>query len=148
MKCLLETGITVQEVNNTISQYNTRATSKKGTQMITKGIRGATTVESNSVQDLQKATLELLNEMIIKNNIDKNNISHVIFTTTPDINAAFPAKFARIDLGWEEVAMMCFNEIDVPNALPMCLRILIVLNCEENFKPQFVYLNATSNLRK
>lgn len=116
--------------------------------MITKGIRGATTVESNSVQDLQKATLELLNEMILQNNIDKNNISHVIFTTTPDINAAFPAKFARIDLGWNEVAMMCFNEIDVSNALKMCLRVLIVLNCDNDFKPQFVYLNGASNLRK
>lgn len=116
--------------------------------MITKGIRGATTVESNSVQDLEKATLELLNEMVNQNNIDKDKISHVIFTTTKDLNADFPAKFARLNLGWDNVAMMCFHELDVPNSLKMCLRILIVLNCEENFEPQFVYLNGAQNLRQ
>lgn len=115
--------------------------------MITKGIRGATTVENNTIQDLQKATLELLNEMILQNQINIDNISHVIFTTTPDINAAFPAKFARLDLGWENVAMMCFHELDVQNAIKMCLRVLIVLNCDENFKPQFVYLKGASKLR-
>ncbi len=116
--------------------------------MITKGIRGATTVETNTVQDLQSATLELLNEMIAQNNIEINNISHVIFTTTTDLDAAFPAKFARTDLGWENVAMMCFNELPVPNSLKMCLRILIVLNCNTDFQPKFVYLKGAQNLRK
>lgn len=116
--------------------------------MITKGIRGAVTVEENSESSIKEATLLLLNEMIAKNNIDVSNISHVIFTLTDDLNAAFPAKFARQDLGWNETAMMCFHELDVPGSLKMCLRALIVLNCEENFKPQFVYLKEAAKLRK
>lgn len=116
--------------------------------MITKGIRGAVTVEENSESSIKEATLLLLNEMIAKNNIDVSNISHVIFTLTDDLNAAFPAKFARQDLGWNETAMMCFHELDVPGSLKMCLRTLIVLNCEENFKPQFVYLKEAAKLRK
>ena len=116
--------------------------------MITKGIRGATTVESNSIQDLEKATLELLSEMIKQNNITQDKISHVIFTTTKDLDVDFPAKFARLNLNWNSVAMMCFHELDVPNSLKMCLRILIVLNCDESFQPQFVYLNGAQNLRK
>lgn len=115
--------------------------------MITKGIRGAITLENNSEKDIKNATIELLNELILANHIEKDKISHVIFTTTKDINAEFPAKFARIDLGWENVAMMCFHELDVPNSLRMCLRVLIVLNCEENFTPKFVYLKEASNLR-
>lgn len=115
--------------------------------MITKGIRGAITVEENSVQALKEATLELLNIMIEKNCIDISKISHVIFTLTEDLDAAFPAKFARIDLGWKETAMMCFHELNVPNSLPKCLRVLIVLNCDENFKPEFVYLKGASILR-
>ena len=63
------------------------------------------------------------------------------------MNAAFPAKFARIDLGWENVAMMCFNELNVPGALNMCLRVLIVLNCDDSFTPEFVYLKGASTLR-
>lgn len=115
--------------------------------MVTKGIRGAITVEENSVDAIKKSTLELLSEMVKQNNIDISNISHVIFTLTDDLNAAFPAKFARIDMGWKETAMMCFHELDVPNSLSKCLRILIVLNCDEKFKPKFVYLKGASHLR-
>ena len=116
--------------------------------MITKGIRGAITVDSNTEEAIEKATLELLNEIWERNHLEgTSQISHVIFTTTPDLNAAFPAKFARLDLGWQNVAMMCFHELDVPNSLPMCLRVLLVLNCETDFVPQFVYLKNASNLR-
>lgn len=115
--------------------------------MITKGIRGAITVAENTSSSIKEATLELLSKIIERNNISVENISHVIFTLTNDLNAEFPAKFARIDMGWTDVAMMCFHELDVPNALPMCLRVLIVLNCETDFVPQFVYLKDASKLR-
>lgn len=115
--------------------------------MITKGIRGAITVEDNSADAIKSATLELLSEMISVNEIDTEMISHVIFTLTDDLNAAFPAKFARLDLGWNNVAMMCFHELDVPDSLPKCLRVLIVLNCEDDFVPQLVYLKGASALR-
>lgn len=115
--------------------------------MITKGIRGAITVKSNTSEALEVATLELLEELISQNEIKKDLISHVIFTLTEDLNAEFPAKFARQKLGWDNVAMMCFYELDVPNALPMCLRVLLVLNCDENFIPKFVYLKGAEKLR-
>jgi len=115
--------------------------------MITKGIRGAITVENNTESALKSATLELLEELFIQNNIDKNYISHVIFTVTNDLNAAFPATFARMDFGLNKTAMMCFNEIDVPNSLKSCLRVLIVLNCEIDFEPKFVYLKGAEILR-
>ena len=115
--------------------------------MVTKCIRGAITVDENSVDAIKDATLELLRELVKQNNIDISKISHVIFTLTDDLNAAFPAKFARIDMGWKETAMMCFHELDVPNSLSKCLRVLIVLNCDEKFTPKFVYLKGASNLR-
>ncbi len=117
--------------------------------MITKGIRGAITVESNTEQSIKEATLELLSEMFDRNGLTGSaDISHVIFTTTEDLNAAFPAKFPRVELGWDDVAMMCFHELQVPNSLKMCLRILLVVNCDEKFKPEFVYLKGAANLRK
>lgn len=114
---------------------------------MTKGIRGAITVEENSEKALKSATLELLSKMIEENNIKPENISHAIFTTTKDLNAAFPARFPRLELGWDNVAMMCFHELDVPEAPKMCLRVLIVLNCDENFQPKFVYLKGAEKLR-
>ena len=115
---------------------------------MTKGIRGAITVEENSAEAIKSATLELLDEMVSQNNINLKNISHVIFTLTNDLNASFPAKFAREDMGWATVAMMCFHELDVPNSLPKCLRVLIVVNCDAEFVPKFVYLKGASKLRK
>lgn len=115
--------------------------------MMTKGIRGAITVKENSSEAIKNATLELLNAMIRANNIEESKISHVIFTLTDDLNAAFPAKFARLNLGWKNAAMMCFHELDVPNSLSKCLRVLIVLNCDENFIPQFIYLKGAAILR-
>lgn len=116
--------------------------------MITKGIRGAITVEENSADAIKSATLELVSTIMNKNNLKIEDISHIIFTLTNDLNAAFPAKFARTDMGFSEIAMMCFHELDVPDSLVKCLRILVVVNCDENFKPQFVYLKGASRLRK
>ena len=116
--------------------------------MISKGIRGAITVEENTSEAIGSATIKLLKEMIKRNNLEVEMISHAIFTTTEDLNADFPAKYARINLKWKDVPMMCFHELDVPNSLKKCLRVLVVINCGENFVPEFVYLDGASELRK
>ncbi len=116
--------------------------------MLSKGIRGAITVDANTEDALRSATLELLTVITEKNNIKEDDISHVFFTLTEDLNASFPAKFARIDFGWKNAAMMCHHELNVPNSLKMCLRVMIVVNCDENFKPNFVYLKGAEKLRK
>ena len=116
--------------------------------MISKGIRGAIIVEENSSEAIGAATIKLLTEIMKKNNIEPDCISHTIFTMTPDLDADFPAKYARINLKWRDIAMMCFNEINVKNSLKHCLRVLVVINCKEDFVPEFVYLNGAEVLRK
>lgn len=116
--------------------------------MISKGIRGAITVDENSSEAIGSATIKLLQEIMKRNNIEPNLISHAIFSLTSDLNADFPTKYARINLRWKDVPMMCFNEIDVPNSLRMCLRVLVVINCSENFEPEFVYLDGAEGLRR
>lgn len=113
----------------------------------TVGIRGAITVEANTSVSIKESTLELLSELLKQNEIKKEMISHVIFTMTNDLNAEFPAKFARIEMGWDDVAMMCFNELNIEDSLKMCLRVLIVFNCDESFVPKFVYLKNAKSLR-
>ena len=116
--------------------------------MITKGIRGAITVDENTSEAIGSATIKLLKEMVRVNNIEVDSISHAIFTLTDDLNAEFPAKYARINLKWKDVPMLCFHELAVPNSLRKCLRVLIVINCGENFEPEFVYLEGAQGLRK
>ena len=115
--------------------------------MITKGIRGAILVEENTSEAIGSATIKLLKEIMKKNNNETNLISHVIFSLTSDLNADFPAKYARINLKWREVPMLCFNEINVPNSLKRCLRVLVVVNCREDFEPEFIYLDGAEVLR-
>ena len=117
--------------------------------MQSRGVRGAITLNSNTKEEIKLATIELLNEMISVNNIDKKDIAFAIFTTTKDINADFPAKYARIDCGFNEVPMMCYHELDVENSLKMCLRILLNINTDKKqnvFK--HIYLKGASILRQ
>lgn len=112
-----------------------------------RGIRGATTVESNTGKDILEASKELLRQVSEANKLDKNEIASVIFTTTEDLNAEFPAMAAR-QMGWTDVPLLCAREINVPGSLPKCLRILILVNTEKT--PQelvHVYIKGAKDLR-
>ena len=90
----------------------------------THAIRGAISVEANDAAAVANATTELLQAIIERNSLDANEVVSVLFSATPDITAAFPAKAAR-ELGWVEVPLLCMAEIAVPGALPLCLRVLL-----------------------
>ena len=89
-----------------------------------RGIRGATTAESNSPEEILKATRQLLALMIRQNGIEPEDVVSAIFSTTTDLDAEFPALAAR-QLGWLDVALMCVHELDVPGSLRHCIRILL-----------------------
>lgn len=95
-----------------------------------RGIRGATTVDRNSREAILDATSELLQLLIDANGIHQDDVASAIFTTTPDLNAEFPAVAARQYFGWAHVALSCGHEMAVPGSLPMCLRILLHVNTD------------------
>lgn len=116
--------------------------------MHTRGIRGAITINNNTKEEIEKATVELLSDMLRLNHIQKEEISHIIFTLTNDIDADFPPKYARQRLGFDYVAMICSNEIPVEGSMPLCIRVLMVVNTILTQKEiQHVYLNNAINLR-
>ena len=116
--------------------------------MQSRGIRGAITVSANTKEEIQSATVELLNEMLTKNEIKTDDISFAIFTLTSDLNADFPAKYARLNCGFDLVPMMCYQELDVPNSLRMCLRILLNVNTNKaQNEIKHIYLKGASILR-
>jgi len=92
-----------------------------------RGVRGAITVEENTAGAIWSATAELLQALIAANGIEEDDVASVIFSCTPDLNAAYPAKAAR-DLGWRQVALMGCVEMDVPGGVPRCIRVLIHWN--------------------
>ena len=115
--------------------------------MLCRGVRGATTVEADSREEILTATRQLLALMIRLNGIQPDFVGSAIFSTTPDVNAEFPALAAR-QLGWLDVPLLCTHELSVPGSLPRCIRILIHWNTE---KPQsdirHVYIKEAARLR-
>ncbi len=115
--------------------------------MLCRGVRGATTADGNTRDDILRATRELLALMIRQNGIRGEDVASVIFSTTPDLDAEFPALAAR-QLGWHDVALLCNHELDVPGSLRRCIRVLVHWNTE---MPQseitHVYVKEASKLR-
>jgi chorismate mutase len=112
-----------------------------------RGIRGATTAPENTSTAIYAATRELLTRLIEANGIEEENVAAVYFTTSPDLNAGFPAAAAR-QLGWTNTALMCASEIAVPDSLPRCVRVLILFNTEKQQRDMVnIYLNGTDVLR-
>jgi chorismate mutase len=112
-----------------------------------RGIRGATTVDANTREAILQASTELLSQMVLANDVQPEDVASVFFTTTQDLNADFPALAAR-QMGWNDVALLCGHEMDVPGSLTMCLRILLHVNTEK--RPQeivHVYLRGARVLR-
>lgn len=112
-----------------------------------RGIRGATTVEANDREQILDAARELLDALVEANAVEHDHVASIIFTTTPDLNAEFPAVAAR-QAGWTDVALMCGHEMSVPGSLPRCLRILMHVNTDRSLKElQHIYLRGARALR-
>ena len=112
-----------------------------------RGIRGATTADANTKQSILHATTEMLTELVEANRLAVDDIAAAHFTTTQDLNAEFPAVAARL-MGWENVALMCGHEMAVPDAQPMCIRVMVLVNTEMSpGEIRNVYLRGAASLR-
>jgi chorismate mutase len=113
----------------------------------TRGLRGAITVEEDDAIAIVGATQRLLTDMIERNGVTLNDIASVLFSLTPDLRAAFPALGAR-SMGWIHVPMLHFTEIDVPGSLPKCIRVLMHVNTTRAQDVlEHVYLERATSLR-
>lgn len=115
--------------------------------MMIRGVRGATTVEADTKEEILTATRQLLALMIRVNQIRTEDVASALFSVTTDLNAEFPALAAR-QLGWLEVPMLCTHELSVPGSLQKCIRILVHWNTEKTQSQiQHVYIREAVRLR-
>ena len=75
-----------------------------------RGIRGAITVSANTKKSILAATKRLLLKMAEANMIEADDIGAILFTTTPDLNAEFPAAAAPSSV---LAALRCLIVVDV-----------------------------------
>ncbi|MEE8471918.1 MAG: chorismate mutase [Dehalococcoidia bacterium] len=112
-----------------------------------RGIRGATTVVANTRDDILAAARELLGKMVESNGVEAESVASMVFTTTSDLNAEFPAVAAR-EMGFSGTALLCTHEMNVPDSLPRCLRVLILVNTEKSASDiNHVYIRGAEVLR-
>lgn len=112
-----------------------------------RGIRGATSVEANRADDILAATRELLQLIVERNEVAIEDITSAFFTVTADLDAVHPALAAR-QLGWGDAALLCAQEIPVPDSLPRCIRVLLHVNTTRTqAEIRHVYLREAVVLR-
>jgi chorismate mutase len=115
--------------------------------MMIRGVRGAITVNENTEEAIWSATRELLEAMVERNHIDENDVASILFTTTPELTAAYPATAARL-FGWSRTALMGFVEADITDGLPMCIRVLIHWNTNKSIDEiNHIFLRDAVKLR-
>ena len=114
---------------------------------VCRGVRGATTVNANEREEILTATRQLLALMIRANEIDPKDVGSAVFTTTPDVDAEFPALAAR-QLGWLDVPLLCGHEMSVPGSLSMCVRVLVHWNTDKAQEAvEHIYVREAKKLR-
>ena len=110
-------------------------------------IRGATTASGNSVKEIEEAVVELIDELISRNNLSKTNLLSIIFTTTKDLDACFPASIARKSNRLDSVAFLDCQQMYVANDLDFCIRIMAQVLLPPNNTIKHPYLRGAAKLR-
>ena len=115
---------------------------------MTRGVRGATTVEANDDAAIAERTRELLRILVERNGMRAEEIASAVFTVTEDLDAQFPAVAARALSDWKDVPLLCVREIPVPGSLGHCIRVLIHWNTDRPQKEiRHVFLRGARKLR-
>ena len=110
-------------------------------------IRGATTASGNSVREIEVAVVELIDELISRNNLIKTNILSITFTATKDLDACFPASIARKCSGLDSVAFIDCQQMYVSNDVDFCIRVMAQVLLPQNSSINHPYLRGAAKLR-
>ena len=110
-------------------------------------IRGATTASGNTIKEIEDAVVELVDELVSRNDLSEMNLLSITFTTTKDLDACFPASIARKSNGLDSVAFLDCQQMYVSNDVDFCIRIMAQVLLPPNFAINHPYLRGASKLR-
>ncbi len=108
-------------------------------------IRGATSVEADTPEEIRQAVGELMRAICEQNSIAEGDIVCILLSNTADIRSLYPAKAAR-EAGFARAALFSAAEPDICGALPLCIRVMIL--AEKDIRPRHVYLRRAAALRR
>jgi chorismate mutase len=112
-----------------------------------RALRGATTVDDDTPEQITERVGALVNEMLARNDVDKDDLISVIFTATDDVISMFPAAAARA-VGLGDVPLLCARELAIQGGTTRCIRVLMHLTTERSRSElRHVYLAGAEGLR-
>ncbi len=112
-----------------------------------RALRGATTVDADTPEQINERVGALVNEMLARNGVGKDDLISVIFTATDDVTSMFPAAAARA-VGLGDVPLLCARELAIVGGTPRCIRVLMHLTTERSrAELRHVYLAGAEGLR-
>lgn len=112
-----------------------------------RALRGATTVAEDTVPAVTAATAELLEQMLERNGIARDDLVSIVFTATADLHSEFPAAAAR-GIGISDVPLLCAQELEITGAMPRCIRVLMHAYTDHTLASlRHVYLGEARQLR-
>ena len=115
--------------------------------LMVRGLRGATTVDADTVAQVTERSQELLRELMDRNELVEDDIVSILFTATPDVTSMFPATAIR-EIGFGAVPLLCAAEIAVPGSMPLCIRVLLHVHTDRSRDEiHHVYLHGAQGLR-
>ena len=117
------------------------------TALMVRGLRGATTVDVDTAEQVTQRSQELMHELMERNGLVEEDIVSILFTATGDVTSIFPATAIR-EIGFGAVPLLCAAEIPVPGAMPLCIRALLHVYTERSREEMHhVYLHGAHALR-
>lgn len=112
-----------------------------------RALRGATTVDVDTREQVYERVQALLRELLARNGVDHEDIISILFTATDDIRSVFPAAAARV-IGLGDVPLLCARELSIDDGTPLCIRVLMHLSTERPRSDlHHVYLEGAKGLR-
>lgn len=112
-----------------------------------RALRGATTVDADTVAQVTERVQALVEAMLDRNGVEKEDLVSVLFTATDDIRSMFPATAAR-GVGLGDVPLICARELDIHGGTARCIRVLMLLNTDRSrAELHHVYLEGARGLR-
>jgi chorismate mutase len=112
-----------------------------------RALRGATTVDADTTEQISERVQALLQQMLDRNDVDKDDCISILFTATDDIHSMFPALAARW-MGLGDVPLICARELDITGGTPRCVRIMMHINTDKaRNELHHVYLEGAKGLR-
>lgn len=109
-------------------------------------IRGATTLQSDTKEEISLAVCELLSETFAANSLQKEEVRAIIFSLTSDIHAFHPAKAAR-ECGYDYAPLFACVEPDIVGGLPLCIRLMLLTELTTKRSIKHIYQRGAKVLR-